>query len=179
MRISPAACAAVLKADPMALRADKIQLPVEFPHLTAGLGELFDQAASLEEAIPIFETRLADLRAEPDEIVVKAVGLICAASGSIRVGELAASLGISTRQLQRRFRQAGGISPKEFARIRRIRATASVIVDGEAVNWADRAIEMGYSDQSHLAHEFSSITGHSPVRFASKVRTIRHGKIVE
>ena len=38
---------------------------------------------------------------------------------------------------------------------------------------------MGFSDQAHLTHEFSTITGRSPNSFAKNVKRIEHGKIIK
>jgi AraC-like DNA-binding protein len=51
-------------------------------------------------------------------------------------------------------------------------------VENENLNWATRAAEMGFTDQSHLTHEFVAVTGRSPNSFAEKVKQIEHGNLV-
>jgi transcriptional regulator GlxA family with amidase domain len=154
----------------------------KFPHLTEGFLEKLDACENFEEAIVIFENRLrqTDFGASvSDEKVAEAVKLIEATGGEMKIAELAAELELSTRQLQRRFKVNSGLTPKQFARARRIRAAAVHLVENSGSNWADRAAETGFADQAHLAHEFVSVTKRSPNSFAEKVSHIKHGKLVK
>jgi methylphosphotriester-DNA--protein-cysteine methyltransferase len=85
--------------------------------------------------------------------------------GQLRIGALARSVGVSERQLQRLFLEQTGLSPKEMARVARLRALlAHLAVDGRA-EWAGLACDFGFSDQAHLIHEFQALTGKSPQRY--------------
>jgi AraC-like DNA-binding protein len=182
MRISPAACRAVLQADPAVMPQELASGEKGFPHLTSGLSESLPNADNLEAAIVLIETMMRNLPGGPiehDPKIAEAVRLIDQENGEIRIDKLAGHVNLSPRQLQRRFKLSSGLSPKQFARIRRIRATATVLVENEGVNWADRAAEMGFADQSHLAHEFKSVTNRSPNSFAKKVSRIEHGDLVK
>ena len=99
--------------------------------------------------------------------------------GEIRIDQLSASLGLSTRQFQRRFKASSGLSPKQFLRTRRIRATAVDLVENRDQNWAARAAELGFADQAHLTHEFVSLTNRSPSSFAETLRDISHGDLIK
>jgi transcriptional regulator GlxA family with amidase domain len=114
-----------------------------------------------------------------DEKVFEAIELIDLTSGEIRIAELAERVGLSARQLERRFKKASGLSPKQYSRTRRIRAAAVHLVEQSQLNWAERAAETGFSDQAHLVHEFVSVTKRSPRDFADKVRQISHGKLLK
>ncbi len=76
-----------------------------------------------------------------------------------RVGECVADSGLSHRHLLLRFRAATGLSPKEYARIRRFRRALSSMRDRP---WADVALDAGYSDQAHLSREFRALSGLTP-----------------
>lgn len=80
---------------------------------------------------------------------------------STRVGTLADDLGISTRQLNRRFDDAVGYGPKVFARVARLQRFAA---SGPA-DLATAAVEAGYASQSHLGDEVRALTSTTPVRF--------------
>lgn len=182
MRISPAAGRLLLGTSPAAFRSSLSTRPFEARHMTDGLDEKLAGVSHFDEAVAVFTEKIAAVAAsagDADQKVATAVDAICAAGGNIRVTDLAETVGLGVRQLQRRFARSGGISPKEFARIRRIRAAAYVLVEDGSVNWADRALEMGFADQSHLTNEFNAVTGHSPGRFAREVRSIEHGEMVE
>ena len=182
MRISPAVSANLLKVNPADFRALRMVEAEKFPHLTGGLLEKLNLCETFDEAIAVFENRLRELNFAPDfgdEKVAQALRIIEKTSGEIKIAELAAHLNLSTRQLERRFKKSSGLSPKQFARARRIRATAVILVENNEVNWANRAAEMGFADQSHLTHEFVAVTRRSPNSFAEKVSQIKHGKLVK
>lgn len=182
MRLSPAACASVLRANPVIFRMERILEADKFPHLTDGLLEKLNDCKSFEEAIAIYEIRLKELAFGQnlfDEKIVQAIEIIEQTSGEIKISEIAEALNLSTRQLERRFKTSSGLSPKQFARTRRIRATAVDLVENNNQNWANRAAEIGFADQAHLTREFVSVTKRSPNSFAKKVKQIKHGNLVK
>ncbi len=179
MRLAPAACEKILRGDPAHV-ADGL-VDDKTVYLTAGLIEKLRSCAGFGEAIKTFESAMAALGISSeliDERIARAVRLIEDSSGEIKVAELAAAVNLSTRQLERQFRKAAGLTPKQFIRARRIRAAAVSLVENAEMNWADRAAETGFTDQSHLTHEFVSLTGRSPGSFAENVGKIEHGDLV-
>ena len=182
MRISPAACSAILNSDPAIIGVKGGAAATLFPHLTHGLSEMFAAAKSLDDAILIYERRLRDVVANygtGDPEIAKAVRSIEDARGEVRVDELALSLALSSRQFQRRFKASSGLNPKQYIRARRIRSAAVSLVEKQDQNWAHRAAELGFADQAHLTHEFISLTKRSPNSFAEKVGKIQHGNLVK
>jgi AraC-like DNA-binding protein len=181
-RLSPAACAHVLGCDPAAVEVHQCRAEDgEFGILDTALLEQLRKCGTLEEWIGPFSARLAEFGAgggDVDQKILEAVLIIEESCGEVRISELAARLSLSVRQFERRFKRSAGLSPKQYARARRFRAAAVVLAEGQAVNWADRAAEMGFADQAHLTHEFSSLSGRSPKSFAEKVKKIDHGKLV-
>lgn len=182
MRISPAACANLLRENPANFSALKLIEAERFPHLTDGLTDKLDDCENFDEAIKVFENHLKELdfgRNFCDEKIEEALKIIEETSGEIKIAELAERLDLSPRQFERRFKAVSGLTPKQFVRARRIRATAVNLVENAEINWAERAAEMGFTDQSHLTHEFVSLTKRSPNSFAQKVSHIKHGKLVK
>lgn len=182
LRLSPAACAQVLGCDPAGVEKH-ICMPEEGEYgvLDAKLFDKLRDCRSLEDAIGPFSARLEELgigRGDVDRKVLEAVSIIEEAGGETRISELAGQLGMSTRQFERRFKKSSGLAPKQYARARRFRAAAVVLAGSEPVNWADRAAATGFTDQAHLAHEFSSLSGRTPKSFAEKVKKIDHGDLV-
>lgn len=182
IRLSPAACARVLGTDPVSWKTILWREGDEpFGMFDADLLTRLDSCTSLEEAIAVFIAGLEKLRLrreDLDEKVLAAVSVIEEKRGEMRISALAQELGLSVRQFERRFKRSAGLSPKQYARARRFRAAAAALAAGKKVNWADRAAEMGFADQAHLTHEFSSLSGRSPKSFAEKVKKIDHGKLV-
>jgi AraC-like DNA-binding protein len=182
IRLSPAACARVLDTDPASWKMVFWREEDEpFGIFDADLLAQLDPCTSLEEAIAVFIARLEKLRIRREDLdqkVIAAISMIEEKRGEMRISALAEELGLSVRQFERRFKRSAGLSPKQYARARRFRSAAAALATGETVNWADRAAEMGFADQAHLTHEFSSLSGRSPKAFAEKVKKIDHGKLV-
>jgi len=182
MRLSPSACAKILRVNPSEIQSQPINETEHFRHLTAGLLAKLNLCQNFEEAIKIYETRIKSLGlkvADTDQKIAAAVRIIEENRGEIKISELAAAVNLSVRQLERRFRRSAGLSPKQYARARRVRATAINMLEDAEMNWAARAAEMGFTDQAHLSHEFSTLTGRSPNSFAEKVKRIEHGELVK
>jgi AraC-like DNA-binding protein len=79
-----------------------------------------------------------------------------------RIERLAGDLGLSQRQLHRRFLAAVGYGPKTLQRVLRLRgflATSAADVDSTL---ARAAFDAGYADQAHLARECRDLTGLTP-----------------
>lgn len=83
--------------------------------------------------------------------------------GASRISELANMYGKSRRQFERNFLDAVGIPAKLFAEIVRFRQAAMLLAHS-ALPLAQIAAELGYTDQSHLTHEFSRFYGYPPAR---------------
>ena len=113
-----------------------------------------------------------------DPLVMAAVLRIVASGGRTPVRRLAAESGLSPRQLRRRFRKAVELTPKELARLRRVRGSAASAAVSTAERWIDIAAEHGYSDQAHLGREFAALLGLPPGAFARHASRIDHGPLV-
>lgn len=182
MRISPAACANILQIDPIIFKSERMLEAEKFPHLTDGLLEKLELCESFTETAEVFENRIKELSFREnifDKKIHEALEIIEETTGEIKISALAERLNLSKRQLERRFKASSGLSPKQFARTRRFRATAVDLVENNNLNWANRAAEMGFSDQAHLTKEFVSVTKRSPNSFAKKVSQIKHGNLVK
>lgn len=104
-----------------------------------------------------------------DAKIVRAVALLDAAEGDLRIGTLAKTLGVSLRTLQPRFLAAVGMTPKEYARVRRLQALLQSLDEVEP-DIAAAAARHGYSDQAHATHDLVRWTGSTP---AALVRALR------
>ncbi|HEX2047554.1 MAG TPA: DUF6597 domain-containing transcriptional factor [Acidimicrobiales bacterium] len=74
--------------------------------------------------------------------------------------------GLSVRQLQRRFGDHVGVSPKAVVRRYRLYEAAERARSGREVDWAVLAAELGHSDQAHLTRDFSATVDMPPDRYA-------------
>jgi AraC-like DNA-binding protein len=111
-----------------------------------------------------------------DRVVRDAVDVIRETRGGLPIAGVAERVGMSERQLQRRFRRAVGLTPKEFARIRRFRSAIGAVLQGR-VEWSRVACEFGFADQAHLSREFAEISGFAPVAFEERIETMAHENV--
>ena len=87
--------------------------------------------------------------------------------GRITIDQLAASAGISGRQLERRFRNEVGIAPKLFCRILRFQQVFRA-VEKNSAGWAGVAADCGYYDQAHLIRDFQEFARQTPAVFLTQ-----------
>jgi AraC-like DNA-binding protein len=112
---------------------------------------------------------LALERGGADALVDEAARLL---GHSPDVGATAAILGVSPRNLERRFKARVGMSPKHFARIRRFQRVFPAI-EG-AGEWVDAAAACGYLDQAHLIRDFRVFAGAPPSHLLESDELARH-----
>jgi AraC-like DNA-binding protein len=72
------------------------------------------------------------------------------------VADMAASVGFSTRQLQRTLKETTGFSPHDFLKILRVQQSFS------------QDYLAYYADQAHFIHSFRRITGYTPSKYTKK-----------
>ncbi len=97
-----------------------------------------------------------------DAAIQEAIETIEKSKGCIAIERLAGRLGLSRRNLTRKFKERIGISPKQLCRNVRFKNVYKLIESANHDNWADVAVACGYYDQSHLINEFRYFTGSSP-----------------
>ena len=96
-----------------------------------------------------------------DALVAEATSRL-ARHRSVRMHELSRALGISGRQLQRRFRAAVGYGPKTFQRILRLQRLLAIAATTRAGHPAELALDAGYADQAHMTREVRALAGRTP-----------------
>ena len=70
--------------------------------------------------------------------------------------------GLSPPTFIARFEQATGLTPKRFLRVRRFHALLRRVAASPSPDWAQVALDAGYSDQPHLIREFGRLAGVTP-----------------
>jgi AraC-like DNA-binding protein len=78
------------------------------------------------------------------------------------VRDVSDDLGLLPRTLTRRFRDQTGLTPKLFARVRRLQRVVAAVEPGRPADWARLAAEHGYCDQAHLIDDFRDLAGITP-----------------
>ncbi|MFC0434832.1 helix-turn-helix transcriptional regulator [Kutzneria buriramensis] len=157
LRLRPSACLS------LGLGADEVPLDgIPFGHVAPGppRSRLSSALAYLNQ----FSVR------DNDFAVDSAIRMLHADPGT-PIGDLAAAVGLSERQLRRRFSVAVGLRPKAYARVTRLHTALRLAAGAARPSWADIAQECGFYDQPHLIAEFRTATGCSP--------TALHGRFLQ
>jgi AraC-like DNA-binding protein len=156
------------------------------PFLRVPMNELTDQIAELGSLSGAFERELlmvseylSSLREKTSAIesvliarllrgsydssasAVKLAARIVDSGGRVSVDRLATGVGISSRQLERRFLREIGIGPKLLGRIVRFQQVFRAVERVDSA-WASIAVECGYYDQAHLIRDFNQFAGQTP-----------------
>jgi len=130
---------------------------VDLVELDAALARELHGGLEPREAAARLERVARRLAAEPgDPEVAAAVARL--ADPAARVEALAGEIGLSERQLRRRFHAAAGYGPKTLQRVLRFRR----FLAGPRDDLARAALEAGYADQPHLAREVARLAGTTP-----------------
>ncbi|MDN3517512.1 AraC family transcriptional regulator [Aquisalimonas lutea] len=109
-------------------------------------------------------------RSRIDEIIC----YIEATQGPVRVSELSNMYCKSRRQFERAFLDVVGLPPKLFAEIIRFRRASALLAESK-LPIAEIAANLGYTDQSHLAHEFARFLGQTPSRLREHAAFLQDG----
>ncbi len=179
VRFWPDSASALLHADPRTLRG-KLVAPLLEPPWLAGLTRALVACDDESSAARVADEHLAApvAAARPlDPIVRAAVVALVVTRGEIEIEELARDVGVSRRQLERRFGAAVGLTPKQFARIRRLRSALAHLLHPAPRTWSEVAADVGYADHAHLTRDFTLLVGLTPSEIAERVRGIVHGRV--
>jgi AraC-like DNA-binding protein len=127
-----------------------------------------DAGAILRAAVPVLEhsltRRLASHRVAVD-VRTRAAAVLLA--DGVSVADAALRVGLSERQLGRRFHERVGLSPKAFSRVRRLQRAALLMK--QWVTPSDAAVAAGYADQPHFTREAGALAGITPRGLAAEL----------
>lgn len=123
--------------------------------------EIKQKAIALEEFVMI---QYRSQKPLPDAID-SAANLIVEKNGMLHVNELMENVYMSRRSFERRFFKKVGLSPKYYARIRRMAYLMNLIAGKKKVDWASVFSECEFYDQSHFIKDFIEFTGRTPQQY--------------
>jgi AraC-like DNA-binding protein len=108
--------------------------------------------------------RLAS-HAGPADLPIRAATELLGAGTAVH--DVAQRIGMSERQLARRFVERVGVSPRTFGRVRRLQRAALELQRGARP--AEVAALVGYADQPHFTRDATSLTGATPGELAREL----------
>lgn len=167
--IRPCAWRALFNADPRAL-VDTIQpLADIWGDAAARLHEAVAQAKDTDSSIVAMETairaQLASMKHKRIDQQIARFEQIMRTNSTARVDDVAAQLGLSARQFERRCLASFGITPKTILRRSRFLDMAAA-TKGFSAPEDQELIGLRYFDQSHRNREFRKFVGMTPGQFA-------------
>ena len=168
LRLRPGVAGAVLGMPASEVLDVHVRLEELLGSSASKLAERLEESEGDSEAFELLEEAIGRRIKDggPDPLVLAATRRL--GFPGIRVDRLAESLGISDRQLRRRFHQAVGYGPKTLDRVlrfRRLVSQAQAVSSGE-IDLARVAADLGYADQAHMTRDCLRLSGLTPVQLA-------------
>lgn len=140
--------------------------PVEyhFSGLKKAIEPFLFETVGIEERIWLTQRYLLEhLHTERlKSVFVDAIEGMLRKKGNVEIGQLAKELHISSRHLERIFKENTGISPKQLASLIRYQYLWSDILFQPHRPILDAVARYGYADQPHLLHDFKRFHTMSP-----------------
>lgn len=131
------------------------ELGAYFPKLEKQLANRIRETKSTAEKIALAENfLLSSLHYRQNRLLTEALGEIIAERGVCTADSIARNIHISRRQLERVFSEYSGLSPKKTAMLVRYQYIWRDILFGKSFDAKEKALEYGYTDQSHLLNDF-------------------------
>ena len=165
-RLEPAALHRFLPVPQDRLVGQIVDLEAVWGAWTRQTAEQVAATADAHGALVAFERALEVLvpAATPSDLPIEAaVARLHQTGGTASITRLAGDLGLGRRQLERRFRERVGLSPRLFGRIVRFQRAFHAL---EHETGAAVAARCGYADQAHLVREVRRFAGRTPSRLA-------------
>ncbi|WP_293305876.1 helix-turn-helix domain-containing protein [Pedobacter sp. UBA5917] len=135
------------------------------------LTERLANAAGYQQRIALITDfllkRLGNIN-QPDFMIKESIHLINNIEIETSLWSLAKHFKISTRQYERRFKAATGLSPKLFLRAARFENALQLIKENRFENFSNIAYFLNFTDQSHFIKDFKEFSGFTPKAFLSQ-----------
>ena len=180
VRFRPEAISAWLRVAGGELLDRSYALDVLPAPLERTLREQLADARGAEARLALLRRHLVrgSFRPALDRRVASAVDLAMA-QGHARPAEIAEAVGMSYRQLSRRFRESMGFGPKPLMRLGRFQRALRALEAPGTRSVAAVALGVGYFDQAHLGRDFRLFAGIPPVRYLREARELARNFIAD
>ncbi|OHV04187.1 helix-turn-helix domain-containing protein [Mycobacterium talmoniae] len=166
LRLRPGAAAAVLGRPADEFRDDRVPLVSALGPAGRRIAETLCDTTSPEQRLTRLQSALATYFADAEPVVDRPVARavqVLRRRPDQPVSAVADEVGLSERQLRRRFDAAVGYGPKRLGRVFRFQRLLDLIhATDPATGWAELAVAAGYADQSHMINECQALAGTAP-----------------
>lgn len=160
------AAAAALKLSPAALidREVGFDAPELLEEVTGILGKGAGPAGNPESAraLGAWFARACPVPAAQGLLANQFIDYVAATRSAVSVEQVAATLGLGARSLQRLSLRYIGLPPLAVIRRYRLQEAAARVRENPTTPIAQIAAELRYTDQAHLASDFRKVLGFSP-----------------
>lgn len=120
------------------------------------------------KAVESFLSACLEKYKKTDSAVDDAIKLVRNAKGQLNIEEICERTGFSKKQLERKFLNTVGTTPKIFSRISRFLNLCQHLESHEGKTFTELTHDCGYYDQAHFIKEFKEFSGYTPKEFFAK-----------
>jgi AraC-like DNA-binding protein len=130
-------------------------------------GEIATATAGREKAkwLEDFVLKFYEANKPEPDYIDEAANKIVDSNGMLNVNDLLENIYMSRRNFERRFFKKVGLSPKYYARIRRIGYSLSLVIGKKKVDWSKVFSDCEFYDKSHFIKDFLEFTGRTPQQY--------------
>jgi AraC-like DNA-binding protein len=129
-----------------------------------------ERILTIERFLMVFFARYQKL----DQWMDMAVEKVLYEYNTVKLAELSHNFFISERQLQRKFKECVGVSPKVFQINSRFEAVLKQLLLNKRKDYLTIALDNGYYDQAHFIKEFQRYVGQQPSSFLQDRNFMSH-----
>jgi hypothetical protein len=136
--------------------------------ISGNLAQTIVRAADTKSRIEIAEDFLLHMlndRSTIDNIVKTTIDTILLTKGSAPINTILKDDLSKRRQLERKFTNQIGISPKQLGKVIRLQTALKMLLNRQSENLTRIAYESEYYDQAHFIKDFKEFTGTTPKEF--------------
>lgn len=131
--------------------------------------ERLEESVSFNERISILRdfimSKIADLNILEMNRINYAVDEINRNHALISIENLANKVNLSKRQLERKFNDEIGLTPRDFIKVVRFQSVLWAKQKNKDISLTNLAYTCGYYDQAHFINDFKSVTGFTPKEY--------------
>lgn len=99
------------------------------------------------------------------DFIDNAANLIVEKNGMVDITQMMKDIYMSRRSFERNFFKKVGVSPKFYARLRRLSHLMNLIAGRKHVDWNEIFSSVEFYDQSHFIKDFIEFTGRTPQQY--------------